>query len=377
MSTAEMIILWVLSTGGLAYSALITLFTIGWAKLQGISSSNPPSVFVSIVLAVRNEEENIGKILTRLIEQDYPGQLFEIIVVNDHSSDQTPAVLHEFSTFPGLKILHAGKGMNGKKQALSLGIGQAQGRLIATVDADCFPGRRWLRTMVHYYEKTGSRMVAGPVAIRKPGGFLSSFQALELLSLVASGAGAAQRSMPVMCNGANLLYEKEAYKEAGGFGGNMHIGGGDDMFLLEKFIRLYRKKSLTFAKDRKAMVHTYASANLRSFIQQRFRWVAKSPAYRNGFLVFTAVAVMFFNLGLLTSLIVSAFIPGVFLLFLAAFLVKCIIDFPILWMAAGFADQRKLMAWYLPFQLIYFVFISLSGIGGNLLSYNWKGRNKR
>ena len=377
MSTAEMVISWVLLTGGITYSALITVFTLGWSKLRSIPFSGKPSVFVSIVLAARNEEKNIGKLLSRLIEQDYPGHLFEIIVVNDHSLDQTPAIIDGFSSFPGLMALHAGEETKGKKQALSLGIGRAQGRLIATVDADCIPGRLWLRTMVNNYETSGCRMVAGPVAIRKPRGIISSFQALELLSLVASGAGAARNGKPIMCNGANLLYEKEAYEEAGGFSGNVHIGGGDDMFLLEKFIRLYRKKSLAFAKDRRAMVHTFASESLRSFLEQRFRWVAKSPAYRNGFLIFTAVAVLLFNLALLGSLLASAFLPGLFPLFLAAFLVKCIIDFPILWMATGFADQRKLMAWYLPFQLIYFVFITLSGVAGNLLSYSWKGRDKR
>lgn len=377
MSSFELVIMLVSLFSGTAYTILIISFTVGWISLKKAPNDKASSIFISVIVPIRNEEAHIETLLQCLFAQDYPKELLEIIMVDDHSTDHSLEIMNRYATHPEIAILNPGQEINGKKNAIDLGISQAKGNLIVTTDADCIVGEHWLKIIGNYYKDKKYTMLAGPVAIHKPIGFLASFQALELLSLVASGAGAIGIHQPIMCNGANFSYNKEAYLEVEGFKGNWHIPGGDDMFMMEKINMRYPSGSIGFAAHPDAIAYTNASTNLKAFINQRFRWVAKSPAYRNPFLITSAVVVLLFNLILLLSLIASIFSWQSLLIFGALFILKCIIDFPLLWMASGFAKQRQLMAFYIPFQLIYFIFISLSGILGNLLSFSWKGRRRQ
>jgi cellulose synthase/poly-beta-1,6-N-acetylglucosamine synthase-like glycosyltransferase len=309
-----------------------------------------------------------------LLEQDYPAALHEFIFVDDHSTDNTQEVLDSYSHHKGLRILRLDDGLSGKKAAITHGIGHARGGLITTTDADCAPGRSWLKSIGNCYENSQYRMIAGPVAIARPRGWLASFQALELLSLVASGAGAIGMGNPIMCNGANLAYEKEAFGEVNGFAGNEHIPGGDDVFLMEKFKKAFPAGAIGFNADTGGIVYTEASGSIKDFFSQRFRWVAKSPAYRDPFLVFTAIVVLLFNLNLLGALAWMFFAVDAWPVFVAMFILKSIVDLPILLKISRFAGQTHLLRAYLPFQLFYIFFVPLSGVLGNLLSIKWKGR---
>jgi len=374
MNSFETAILIISLTCGIAYSVLILSFTVGWMKLRHYTNSESPTTFISVLIPLRNEQENIEQLIRSLKTQDFQQELFELIFINDHSTDDTHAELIKLKTMKNIIILTLKKGVGGKKAAIDYGIRQARGKLITTLDADCIPGKNWLRTISTHYEKGGYKMIASPVAIRDPKGSLASFQALELLSLVFTGGGAIGIKKPIMCNGANLSYEKEAYLKVEGFKGNEHIPGGDDIFLMEKINKHYPPGSIGFITNSEGLVYTGASRNFKAFMNQRFRWVAKSPAYRNPFLILTALVVLLFNICLLTALI-FAFIslPGI-LIFGGLFLMKCVVDFPILWKAAKFAKQSHLMGNYFSFQFVYFIFISLSGLFGNLLAFSWKGR---
>jgi len=374
MGSAEYTILIASIITGTAYAILIAIFTVGWFKLKKAGSGEISSANISIVVPVRNEQDNIERLIHRLREQDFPPEQFELIIVNDHSIDNTLAVLKKHENQRGVIVVDLKKGETGKKQAIDHGIGLACGPLIITLDADCLPGINWLKTFSRQYKEKGYKMIAGPVVIDKPSGFLASFQALELLSLVATGAGAIAIGKPIMCNGANLSYEKDAYREVEGFRGNDHLAGGDDIFMMEKINKMYPAGTIGFVSGPDAIVYTAAARNIKEFLNQRFRWVAKSPSYRNPFLIITALVVLLFNTSLLVSLSYAAFSETVAIIFGGIFLLKIVVDFPILWSISGFAGQRHLMAWYIPFQLLYFIFINLTGILGNLLSFTWKGR---
>lgn len=376
MDNAELTLLIFSLIIGSAYSILIISFTLSWSRLNRVNINQSPTTQISIIVAVRNEAEHIEGLLQQLLAQNYPKGLYEIIIVNDHSSDNTSDILSKFHDHRNMKVLDLEQRQSGKKSAIDTGVRNAAGCLICTIDADCLPGPEWLNTISSCYEDGGYKMIAGPVAIYRPRGWLASFQALELLSLVSSGAGAIGIKKPIMCNGANLSYEKEAFLEVSGFKGNEHIPGGDDMFMMEKINKHYPKGSIGFSNNPEGIVFTKASKTLKAFMNQRFRWVAKSPAYRNPFLITSAIIVLFFNLNLLAAL-VFAFIslPGL-LIFGGLFFLKCIIDFPILWKASKFAGQSRLIGNYISFQFIYFIFISLSGTLGNILSYSWKERKK-
>ncbi|MCK4568653.1 MAG: glycosyltransferase [Bacteroidales bacterium] len=374
MNNAEFVIILISIITGTAYSILIILFTLGWLKLKKTTVNKLQSTFISIVVPIRNEEGNIKELIKNLQSLHYPEDLREFIFINDHSTDNTLEAIKKYERKSGIRVLDLPSGSNGKKAAIDHGIKQAHGSLITTLDADCTLEKNWLKAISRAYEADRYKMIAGPVAIHRPRGWLASFQALELLSLVASGAGAIGIGKPIMCNGANLSYEKDAYREVEGFRGNDHLAGGDDIFMMEKINKMYPSGSIGFISDPDAIVYTTAARNIKEFLNQRFRWVAKSPAYSNPFLIVSAVVVLLFNLCLLISLSYAAFSETVAITFGSIFLLKVIIDFPILWSVSGFAGQRHLIVWYIPFQLLYIIFISLTGILGNLLSFTWKDR---
>lgn len=374
MNKVEFIFILLPMASAVIYTIMILFFTYGWNRLRKSPHTSIITIDISVIVPLRNEQEHIGKLLQSLLSQEYPEEHYEIIVINDHSTDNSVSTIDKHDPDNRIILFHLEDGLEGKKCALQTGIRHATGKLIATIDADCCPGKSWLKSIAATYGEHNYKMMSAAVAITKPGGVIGKFQALELLSLVGCGAGAIGIGMPIMCNGANLIYEKSAFEEVDGFKGNEHISGGDDIFLLEKFKRRYTGKQIGFIKNKKAIVYTSGTSDIREFFNQRIRWVSKSPAYRDPGMIFTALVVLIFNLGLLISLAWAFFSFSFFYVFAGLFLLKCIVDFPVLWKITGFTDQRHLLTWYLPFQLIYFIFISFSGIIGNLIVYKWKGR---
>jgi cellulose synthase/poly-beta-1,6-N-acetylglucosamine synthase-like glycosyltransferase len=373
MSNADMVFLIIAVASISLYSWLILSLYRGWTRLEKFELKDKCETFISVIIPMRNEAGSLQKLMDLLKLQQYPDDLHEFILVNDHSTDEGPDVLKNIHS---AKIFHLPDGVNGKKAAITYGIEHAKANLITTLDADCLPGPHWLACIATTYEEGNYKMVAGPVAIHEPKGFLASFQALELLSLVASGGGAIGIGKPIMCNGANLTYEKKVFEEVEGFKGNEHIPGGDDIFLMEKVNRHYPEGSIGFIKDAEGMVYTPASSGVNAFIKQRFRWVAKSPSYKDPFLIYSALVVLGLNLVLLTSFI-RAFIslPGLWI-FMGLFLFKCLVDYPILRSATKLSRQQHQMTNYIPFQFIYFFFVSFSGILGNVFSFSWKERTQ-
>jgi len=373
MSSLYIVII-ILLVSGLLYTGLILVFTIGWTRLKRTDSAAGNLIHISVLIPFRNEEENIKDLFSILLSQDYQSEYYEVIMINDHSDDNTTQIIQDSITNDKIRLLELGEGAGGKKNAVSLGVKYARGDLIATLDADCRPGKKWLQSIANAYAEQRCVLLSAPVAIYKPVGFVGKFQALEFLSLIGSGGGAIGSGFPIMCNGANLVYEKSAFEEVGGYAGNEHIPGGDDIFLLEKIKKTFGSKKIGFIKDSEAIVSTEVISSWKAFWDQRIRWVSKSPAYRDTAIVFTALVVLVFNLSLLISLVMSFFNQDLLLIFFLLLLLKTIVDFPILKMITSFSKQSKLLLWYLPFQMIYFIFISFSGIFGNLLSYKWKGR---
>jgi len=377
MGSTEIVLLIIVVTTSFFYGLLIISLCRGWRRLKQFPPKEEYSTFISVIVPLRNEEDSLQRLAGLLEAQQYPDKLREFILVNDHSTDGSPGILESLRGKNGYRPLHLPSGLGGKKAAIAYGVEHASGSLITTLDADCMPGPGWLASIATVYEEGNYKMIAGPVAIREPRGWLASFQALELLSLVASGAGAIGMGRPIMCNGANLSYEKAVFVDVGGFEGNEHIPGGDDIFMMEKINRHYPKGSTGFNTNPAGIVFTRPSPGLRSFLIQRFRWVSKSPSYKDPFLITSAIIVLVFNLLLLFSLIWAFISLAGLWIFSSLFLFKCLVDLPFLYKTTKFFGQHRLMAWYLPFQFIYFIFISLSGILGNLVSYRWKCRPHR
>jgi len=304
---------------------------------------------VAIVIACRNEEYSIPYLLSDIISQDYPPELTRVIVVDDWSDDNTSATASANGHIKNLEVIK-NKG-HGKKSAVQTGIEAADCDLIITTDADCRFGRKWLSTIVSFYEERKPQMIIGPVAISGKTGFFQRFQELEFLSLQAITAGTAEAGNPVMCNGANLAFPKESWLRHRSAIKN-EILSGDDIFFLHS-LKSEKDAKILWLESPDAVVKTGSSESLGSFLRQRARWISKSPFYDDRFTKIIGIVTFVTILELIVLFVAGLIEPSFFRYFLAAFLIKSAADLLIL---AEITRRRKrpdLLLWFLPSQLIY------------------------
>jgi cellulose synthase/poly-beta-1,6-N-acetylglucosamine synthase-like glycosyltransferase len=352
------------------YLILISLFIAGWFKKQKpknpLTSDNP---FISILIPVRNEGHHLPSLLDDMCAQDYPVHQREVIFIDDHSEDDSRDIIGRFSQRNEWIRLIGLTGQSGKKAALWEGIQAAKGTFLLTTDGDCRFPRGWLRAMAEYFRGYPGHLVIGPVFMKEKKGLLNSFQSLEFLSLIASGAGAAGIGMPILCNGANLGASRELFL-------NAHpvyqspVASGDDIFFLLWVKKL--KVPAVFAKNRMAAVETENSATIGHFIHQRSRWTFKSRYYRNPAIILTAVTVLVTNGILLAALLYSFFRPQFFDDFLLFYIMKCLADYILLFNVTGFFGRRHLLRYFLIHQLLYLVYVTFVGVFGHFAGEKWK-----
>lgn len=377
MNTFVLIIVTLLFSFFIAYGILIGFYTIGWYLLkQPARSKRKPVTRVSVLIPARNEEANIAACLKDLMHQDFPSELIEITVIDDHSEDDTLGKISEVvMNHPERQIQIARlSGKSGKKAAITQAISTASGKLILTTDADCRLPEGWISSMVNHYEQSGSKMISGPVVFHQENSLFKKFQSLEFLSLIASGAGSISIKAPIMCNGANLAYEKKAFEAVSGYASDASFVSGDDVFLLLKIKKQYGSDAVHFLKDESAIVKTHAKQSLKEFLQQRIRWISKSRGYTNLAIVLASLIIYLFNYMLFATALLSIWFPDLLMFALIFLIAKVIIDFPILLGISSFAKKQKLLWFYPALQIIYVIYVSLIGFAGNFFGFSWKGR---
>lgn len=319
------LMLWLFTIPAVFYASIL-LYISGYLKkiapFTAAGASDLPSV--SVVIACRNEEKNIPGLLNALAAQNYPRHLFEVIIVDDNSSDATPVLAGEFKGILNLKVIrNSGRG---KKAALSCGVGSASFPLVVTTDADCRMSPAWLSAIAGFFREEKPEMIICPVNLAAPPRLTGAFQQIEWAALQGITAGTAVAGNPVMCNGAGLAFTRDAYMR---HSGNMqsHLASGDDVFFLHSLKRENKGKIL-WLPSQEAAVTTPAASSLRSLVGQRARWVSKSGGYRDPFTIMLAIVTFVTNMSL--PFLFAAAVPGnafSFLPLAAAFAVKTSADF--------------------------------------------------
>jgi cellulose synthase/poly-beta-1,6-N-acetylglucosamine synthase-like glycosyltransferase len=379
MESAFLVILFLLNLLGGLYFILIAAYTFGWFRLKYFHANKQSlKTFVSVILPARNEAENIEQCLKDLLSQSADPQQYEIILVDDQSDDATFELAQQVKNKNKdrkINLLKLGPDEGaGKKNAIALGVKAASGDLIMTIDADCRLQKNWLLTLLKFYEEHKPKFISAPVVFYDEKTHFEKLQSLEFLSLIASGAGSVSINAPIMCNGANLAYEKKAFLAVDGYSSNSQIVSGDDVFLMLKIKKTFGENSVRFLKNRNAIVYTRAKPTLSEFLDQRIRWVSKSKAYTDLSIISASLLVYLFNYLILVALVTSIWIDGLFMVSLVFFLLKSLIDLPILIGISSFAQKKKLLIYFLPLQVIYIVYVSIIGMIGNFVKFSWKGR---
>ncbi len=361
----------------MVYVVLVCYMRAGWFALPLFSVKGTTArTKVSVLIAARNEEANIARTLSDILAQDFPQELLEIIVIDDHSTDNTSGIVQSFAG-QGVKLLKLNEAepLNSyKKKAISEAIAMASGELMITTDADCRMGPRWLANVVGYVEEHGSFLVSSPVVYSEERRFFERLQTLEFLYLIGLGAAGIGNKHPSTCNGANLAYRRDIFYEVGGFNGIDHLASGDDELFLHKVAAKYPDR-IGFCKSRDAIVYTDAKQNLQGFISQRKRWASKSTHYKDKAIVVLGVAIWLFNVLLLVTGIFAVFFNReVWPVVAVALSLKLLVELYFLYPLSRFAKRVGLL-WYLPLlTLIHIIYMVYIGLAGNIGKYTWKGR---
>ncbi len=355
------------------YAMMIIYAISGWKKLE-IAEEKDPSLAVSIIVAARNEAGNVGSLIRNLFAQKYPAHLFEVIVIDDGSEDDTLSICNELiKEFPTLKVLSNSNG-EGKKAALQHGIAHAGFDIIATVDADCSVPEFWLATMNDHWKAGQTKMLLGPIILMPTESAFHQIQSLEMHATMGLTGGFAAHGKPIMANGANLIYDKHAFKEMGGFGSSKNPSG-DDVFSM---LSMHRKwpGSVQFVPHFQAVVATAPQPDLSSFWQQRKRWLSKKSGYSNAWVKGVAIITYLANLTAFVSLmaLILAFGSLWTTLLMWVLFVKLLLDLVLIRTVSRDIQPYCGISHVLLAEIFIVCYITFLGIFGNVSTYVWKGR---
>ncbi len=330
---------------------------------------------VSVVIAARNEVLHIGKCLDSLLQQTLPASQVEIIVVDDASEDDTATVVKGYA-HRGVRLIQLDGRTDGagKKAALQQGIAAASHGIIVATDADCSFHPEWLNAMLLFRETHQAVFVAGPVRYTREQGFLDRFQSLDFIALQGITVAAVSARLFNMCNGANLLYTKEAFQKVNGFAGIDHIATGDDMLLMEKIDAAYPGK-VKYCFSREAIVETLPAAGWKAFIQQRIRWASKSTAYKSVKIKWVLLLVYLVNLCLFGMMLLAPLGFNHLKTALLMILIKTIVEYPLMIRMARFLGKAYILPWFMVAQPFHIIYTVLSASLSFFRRYEWKGRN--
>lgn len=394
-----------------AYCVLIVGYLRRWKAIPAFSSSGArspgpssgslasgtpargaSSTRITVLIPARNEEAGILDCLRSLALQTYPKDRFEVIVLDDHSTDNTAEVVLRYAASGAFSLrclriagVPLPPGLTAyKKFAIEVGVGAASGELIVTTDADCFFDPQWLATLAAFYQEKDAKFIAapvrigrglttGPLASRRGLSLLGIFQTLDFITLQGITGAAVYSRFHSMCNGANMAYAREAFYEAGGYKGIDHIPSGDDMLLMHKIYLLYPDR-VFFLKSRAAIVSTHPETRWKGFVNQRVRWASKADTYDDRRIFWVLLLVYLVNASFV-ALLVGAFFNYWWLwLLLVLMAAKTIVEYPFVRSVASFFGQQPLMVYFPLLQPLHILYTVVVGWLGKFGSYSWKDR---
>ncbi len=363
------------------YAALILLYRMGWEKQPffRLTGSHHPKTKISVIIPARNEAANIGKCIKAILAQNYPAQLLEVIVVDDHSEDNTAQVVNNFRNKQVRCISLAdwlsnkGQIIAYKKEAIAAGIANSSGELIVTTDADCTMGIEWLRHIAGKYEVYKPVMIIAPVDFNQDDSLLDIFQSLDFMSMQGITAATHELKLGNMCNGANLAFTRLAYDAVDGYKDIDHLASGDDYLLMMKMQKAYPNR-IDYLKAKEAIVYTPPQPDLKGFLQQRVRWASKSGKYDDKIMTLVLSFVYLFNLTLFILAIACFFSASAIMISGGMLLIKVVAEMVFLFPVAKFFNKTKQLLYFPFLQPFHIAYIVVAGLMGFVGVYKWKGR---
>ena len=269
----------------LYYLSAILFLRCGLQRV--INDSPAPSsnnLSFSVLIAARNEENNIAACLNAVLHQTIPTCQYEIIIVNDRSTDSTQSIVQDFvEQYPHISLINLMEvpaAISPKKYAISCGYALSKNEIIAVTDADCIVPEHWLASISHYMAE-GVGLVQGITTYSRPDGIndlLFGIQALDFVSHGVIAAAAMGAGLPINGNANNMAYRRRAFEDCNGYAGVRGVVSGDDDLLLQK-IWHSKKWRVRFMAAATAAVVTAPCLSWQAVFEQRKRWASKTVHY--------------------------------------------------------------------------------------------------
>lgn len=355
------------------YFAMLFLVVVGFMLHPNKSKRNGDLQKVSVIIAARNEEGNIKQCITSIIDQNFPKQLLEIILVDDASTDNTLKEATELMSKSGIehRVIQNQQHL-GKKKSLKLAIEQSTSEIIICRDADTFTtSNAWLLSIVNYMTETKKEFVICPIAIDHKNGILSSLQETEMAILSLFTISSAHFNAPFLANGANLAFTKKLFYSAGAYQEHLHMASGDDIFFLEK-VKQMDRNVIGYLKSKDAVVYTFPEKHLSSLIHQKIRWSSKlfkNPSVINWL---SALIITVSNFTWIGVVFYTFFNPQNLPVSLIFILSKLLIDILLVFLASSFIKVKTGALMVVVMAFIYPLYASLIAILTVFIKPKWK-----
>lgn len=340
-----------------------------------------------VIIPVRNEEENIRECIASILKQNYPHDFYRIIVVDDHSTDNTVSIIRSIAE-KRLTVLTLPVGLSGKKLAIKFAvqfIDEAETVLFLT-DGDCVWSPQVLMEHAASYEENSQiKMVAGQIFINKKPRFISYFQSMDMLATMALTYWAGETDRFYLANGAHISIRKEFFIELDPYVGNIHLPSGDDVFIAKKVFEYrinqnIRHKIIKYLfPSQNGIIWTDPMLSWKDLLSQRKRWASKTAAYANKSILYTKSVIF------LQSFVI-VFLPLIFIIYpdltylsyvwLIALIAKITVDYNFLkTVSKNFHQDISFNLRYLKASLLYCLYFLYMAVMAVLSpSFEWKGR---
>ena len=372
-----MIFIYILYVLTALYCLFLVFLIIGTLRLKKKQVSDEIAQ-ISVIVAARNEEEHLNSLVDSLLAQEYPNGKYEIIIVNDRSTDKTESLLQNYThKYPQIKYISVGdkeSDLIGKKRALTQGIEAALGEILLFTDADCRPGKYWIRSMNDTFSR-GFDAVVGYSPLRSKSTslgkkILSLMKKLERLAMFAFSAGSIGWNWGITATGRNFAYKRSVFNELHGFDGIGHIPSGDDDLFLQKISRS-RKYTIGFTTQLDSFVPTVEKKTGTQTFQQEKRRGSKWRYYPTLIKIISLIAFMYLLLLVVCFLLAcTGAIP--WKVFLISFSTKSVFDLLIILRGAVMFHDFLPLITFLFVEILYAPYFILFGLLGTFSKYKWK-----
>ena len=308
-----------------------------------LKSSEPLTPGVSIIIAARNESENIFKFLPFILEQDYPD--FEVVIVNHQSTDDSKFILGAYQRqYPHLRIIEIEKSPHikfGKKLPITMGVKGAKFEHLLLTDADCKPdSNQWLRKMTSQFTDK-HQIVLGYGPYKREKGIVNAIIRFDTAWIGMSYLSMAKARMPYMGIGRNMGYTKTVFNSVKGFRSHSGISSGDDDLFIQEAAK---EKNYTIIVDSDTFCYSNAEKTWKDWMTQKSRHYTTAGRYN----VIKKMMLGIYPLSLLMMLgtfVTLLFDTNFLLMSLALFCFVTLLKWIVLGLAFKKLRESKFIAW--------------------------------